>query len=246
MNPAKRWVFVFLGGFSPRNPAQDPEEQENREARGPGGSVRRWNAAGLNAARKRFWPDGSSSATIGRCRSSSSSLDGAPLAGGTSMATLQDVTIQLRRLQQTGFDQMLAQQAQANGFAASFFYAIASRETNCVNELGDVQADGAHGVGIVQIDVQHPIALQARNSGSWQTNPAPLIAFGAQLLAQNIAQVQQALPALTSDQQLKVVASGYNCGVTRAIAAAKAGQDSDVHTTGGNYGADVMARKALF
>ncbi len=162
------------------------------------------------------------------------------------MATLQDITIQLRRLQQTGLDQLLSQQAQANGFAASFFYAIASRETNCVNMLGDVQPDGAHGVGIVQIDVQHAIALQARDSGSWQTNPAPLIAFGAQLLAQNIAQARQALPHLSSDDQLKVAASGYNCGVTRAIAAVKNGQDSDSRTTGKNYGADVMARKALF
>ncbi len=162
------------------------------------------------------------------------------------MATLQDVTIQLRRLQQTGFDEMLSQQAQANGFAASFFYAIASRETNCVNELGDVQSDGAHGVGIVQIDIQHPLALQARNTGSWHTNPAPLIALGARLLAENIAQVRHALPNLSSDQQLKVVASGYNCGVARAIAAVKNGQDCDVHTTGANYGADVMARKALF
>jgi Transglycosylase SLT domain len=162
------------------------------------------------------------------------------------MATPHDISIQLRRLHQTGFDEMLARQAQANGFPRSFFYAIASRETNCVNELGDVQSDGAHGVGIVQVDVQYPVALQARNDGSWQTNPARLVAFGAQLLAQNLRQVQQALTSLSSEQQLKVAASGYNCGVTRAIAAVRNGQDSDAHTTGGDYGADVMARKALF
>ena len=162
------------------------------------------------------------------------------------MATLQDITIQLRRLKQTGFDRLLSQQAVANGFEPAFFFAIASRETNCVNQLGDVRSDGAHGVGIVQIDIQHPIARQARDSGSWRNNPAPLVAFGAQLLAQNICHAQQALPALRGDQQLKVAAGGYNCGVTRAIAAVKSGQDSDVHTTGANYGVDVMARKALF
>lgn len=162
------------------------------------------------------------------------------------MATLQDIVIQLRRLKQTGFDQLLSQQAAAHGFEPSFFFAIASRETNCVNELGDVRPDGAHGVGIVQIDVQYPLARQARDSGTWQHSPATLVAFGAQLLADNIRQAQQALPSHSSEQQLKVAAAGYNCGMTRAIAAAKNGQDSDAHTTGANYGADVMARKVLF
>jgi hypothetical protein len=162
------------------------------------------------------------------------------------MATLQDVLVQLRRLRQTGFDELLSQQAAANGFEPSFFFAVASRETNCVNELGDVQADGAHGVGVVQVDIQHAVARQARDSGSWQRKPEELVAFGAKLLAQNIRQAQESLPGLSHEQQLKIAASGYNCGVGRAIAAVKAGQDCDVHTTGANYGADVMARMALF
>jgi len=162
------------------------------------------------------------------------------------MATLEDIAGQLRRLQQTGFDKMLSHQALASGFPASFFFAVASRETNCVHELGDVQADGAHGVGIVQVDIQHPIALRARDDGSWRTNPAPLIALGAQLLAQNIQQVREACPTLSDDEQLRVAASGYNCGVARAIAAVKNGHDCDAHTTGGDYGSDVMARKAMF
>jgi len=162
------------------------------------------------------------------------------------MATLQDIVGHLGRLRQTGLDKMLSQQAEASGFPPSFFFAIASRETNCVQELGDVQADGAHGVGIVQVDIQHAIALRARDDGSWRTNPAPLIALGAQLLAQNIQQVREAFPSLSADEQLKIAASGYNCGLTRAIAAVKNGKGSDVHTTGGDYGADVIARKAMF
>lgn len=161
------------------------------------------------------------------------------------MSTQQDIVIQLNRLRQSGFYTLLSQQAEANNFAPSFFFAIASRETNCVNELGDMQADGAHGIGIVQIDVQHPIARQARDSGSWQTNPAPLVTFGAQLLAQNIRQAQQTFPTLTAEQQLKIAAGGYNCGMGNAIAGQHNG-DSDQRTTGRNYGADVMRRKALF
>jgi hypothetical protein len=125
--------------------------------------------------------------------------------------------IQLDRLKATGFADMLAQSAQANNLPKTFFYAIASRETNCKNILGDVQADGAHGVGIVQIDIQHPIAKLARDSGSWSTTPAPLVEFGAKLLAVDIDQVKHNLPNLQGNDILKVAASGYNCGITRAI-----------------------------
>ena len=44
---------------------------------------------------------------------------------------------------------------------------------------------------------------------------------------------------------MKVAASGYNCGMTNAIAGAQHG-DSDKHTTGKNYGRDVMTRMAIF
>jgi hypothetical protein len=159
--------------------------------------------------------------------------------------TKQQIAAQLQLLRQTGFDLKLASQAGANGFPAEFFFAIASRETNCVNKLGDVLADGAHGVGIVQIDIQHPIARQARDSGSWATNPDPLIAFGAQILASNIHQAASVFPALSPDQHLKIAASGYNTGMGHAIPDQRAG-DSDKRTAHFSYGADVMARMAIF
>jgi hypothetical protein len=159
--------------------------------------------------------------------------------------TKDQIAAQLQLLRTTGFDLKLASQAGANGFAPEFFFAIASRETNCVNKLGDVQADGAHGVGIVQIDIQHPIALQARNDGSWATNPDPLIAFGAQMLASNIHQATSVFPGLTPNQYLKIAASGYNSGMGNAIAGQRGG-DSDQPTAHANYGADVMARMAIF
>jgi len=161
------------------------------------------------------------------------------------MPTKAELQAQRQRLRETGLDVRLAQQAEAHGFAPAFFFAIASRETNCVNELGDWQNGEAHGVGIVQIDIQHALARQARDDGSWRTNPDPLLAFGAQLLADNIRRAQQAFPAFSSEQQLRVAASGYNCGMGAAIAGARNG-DSDQHTTGHNYGADVMARLAVF
>lgn len=155
--------------------------------------------------------------------------------------TQKELLDQLHRLQNTGFGAKLGQQATAHGFPIPFFFAIASRETNCKNILGDHD----HGVGIIQIDIQHAIARQARDNGTWKTNPDPLIAFGAQMLADNIKRAQHTFPHFTSQQHLKIAASGYNCGMGNAINGAQNG-DSDIHTAGHNYGRDVMARMAIF
>ena len=64
-------------------------------------------------------------------------------------------------------------------------------------------------------------------------------------MANNIAQARHAFPNLQEQQLLKIAASAYNCGITRAITGAKHG-DSDKATTGQNYGRDVMARMAMF
>jgi hypothetical protein len=161
--------------------------------------------------------------------------------------TPAQIQVQLDRLKASGFDEMLAQAAEANGLTNAYLFAIASRETNCKNMLGDNQSDGPHGVGIIQIDIQHPIARAARDTGSWRTNPQPLIDFGAKLLSADILQVTHNLPDRGPDDVLKIAASGYNCGISRAIRAAgfSAG-DSDVFTTGKDYGKDVMARMAIF
>lgn len=153
---------------------------------------------------------------------------------------------QLTRLHNSGFDLLLTQFAAANALPTAFVFAIASRETNCTNELGDIQNGQAHGIGIIQIDVQHPIAQQARDSGTWQTNPGPLINFGTSLLATDVIQVQHVLPNLTDPNDvLRVVAAGYNCGIGRAIQAANQG-DPDKFTTGGDYGQDVINRMLIF
>jgi hypothetical protein len=156
-----------------------------------------------------------------------------------------ELQIELQRLRASGLDGKLTEQAEAHGLPPALLFAIASRETNCVNRLGDWQNGEAHGVGIVQIDIQHAAARQARDDGSWRTNPQPLIALGAQLLADNLRQARQAFPGAGADQHFKIAASGYNCGMGAAIAGARKG-DSDQCTTGHDYGADVMARMKGF
>ena len=103
----------------------------------------------------------------------------------------------------------------------------------------------AHGVGIVQIDIQHKVARDARDSVGWKTDPEPLIAFGGKLLADNIARARAAFGNLGETQSLKIAASGYNCGLGSAINGARHG-DSDKFTTHGDYGRDVMTRMAMF
>src|SRR5262252_2421269 len=103
------------------------------------------------------------------------------------MATKKDILLQLHSLRHTGFDAKLENSASRNHLPATLLFAIASRETNCTNELGDYRDGAAHGVGIIQIDIQHDIALRARDDGTWKTNPDPLIDFGAEMLAQNLS-----------------------------------------------------------
>jgi len=74
-----------------------------------------------------------------------------------------------------------------------------------------------------------------------------LIEFGAKLLSDEIVQVKDSLPDLGDSDILMVAASGYNCGIARAIqAAGSASGDSDIHTTGKDYGKDVIARMVIF
>src|SRR5579864_7434689 len=102
------------------------------------------------------------------------------------MPTKAELQAQLQRLRASGLHDKLAKSAEAHGIEPAFLLAIASRETNCVNELGDLQNGEAHGVGILQVDIQHEAARQAREDGSWRTAPDSLIDFATQLLADNL------------------------------------------------------------
>lgn len=122
------------------------------------------------------------------------------------MPTKMELLNQLHSLHHTGFASKLEQHATSHHFPTQLFFAIASRETNCLNILGDPQNGEFHGVGIIQIDIQHPIARLARDSGTWKTNPDPLIEFGAQLLETNIKLAILKFPNYNIQQHLKIAA----------------------------------------
>src|ERR1022692_1634812 len=151
--------------------------------------------------------------------------------------TQQQLASQLADVRANGLFADLAAAAQANSLPLSWVLAIGSRETNLRAIRGDFQKGQYHGIGILQIDIQHGIAEEASADGTWATDPQPLIDYGVKLLASNLAEVKTSLPLRDMDDQMKIASAGYNCGITRALAAAMDG-DCDVRTTGHDYGSD--------
>jgi hypothetical protein len=153
---------------------------------------------------------------------------------------------QLTTIRHNRFYGMLEKAALEHRLPVPLWLGIASRETNCTNILGDFQHGEYHGVGIVQIDIQHPIARQMRDDGTWKTHPERLIDYGAQELREGISKAHVAFPDFTPLQWCKIAASGYNQGIDGAIADSRHHGDSDFTTTGKNYGADVLRRAKVF
>ena len=162
--------------------------------------------------------------------------------------TREQLAAQLQHMKDMGMDRMLADGASTYSLPVAFVMAIASRETNCRNILGDFQDHVAHGVGILQIDVQWPLAKRMRDDGTWQTDPQPLINMGCEILRNNLHDAQQDFSNQSLMQQLQSAADGYNAGMGREIAHEKSdgGVPDDSITTGHNYGSDVIARMAIF
>jgi hypothetical protein len=119
-----------------------------------------------------------------------------------SVATEAQIAVQLRILDESGFFDKLTRWAATYGLPPMFVFAIASRETNCLNMLGDYQpaaADGLgrqqpHGVGIMQVDIQHQIAREMLADGTWRTQPDRLIAVACNFLADDLATVKEQVP----------------------------------------------------
>ena len=155
--------------------------------------------------------------------------------------TLEEMKAQLDRANATGIAQTITAYAAKHGLDPAYALAIGSRETDLVNSIGD----GGHGIGVMQVDTRfYGQAKKAKADGSWETNPEVLINLGCQILAENIAWAKEVWPSYTYSQWLKIAASAYNAGQGGAHAGVNVG-DCDYHTTGGDYGKDVMARGEL-
>jgi hypothetical protein len=153
---------------------------------------------------------------------------------------------ELQKARDRNWFAMFERAANAHNLPLAYILAIASRETNMRNMLGD----GGNGVGLMQIDIRyHAIARQAKQAGSWQNDPEPLIDYGASLLRGNYDWARTTWPDFGSAANgrgwYKIAASAYNAGRGGARRGVLQG-DSDRYTTGRNYGRDVLARQLSF
>jgi hypothetical protein len=122
------------------------------------------------------------------------------------------------------------------GLPRFLLFAVASRETNMRNILGD----GGHGVGIFQ-----------RDDRAWRNMPTPAgplssDAGKAWYLAHPRQQAEDAADLLLANRRTlrnwNAAFAAYNAGVGAVNRAVSNGRRPDSVTTGGDYGADVQAR----
>lgn len=154
--------------------------------------------------------------------------------------TPEEAQRELHRAKANGLYDLLHASAAAHGLDFALVLAVASRETNLVNELGD----GQHGVGPMQLDVRSwPLAKRMRDDGTWRTHPGPLIDQCCALLAANIRWAQGYVQA--PDDAARMAAAAYNAGRSNALKGHQQG-DCDRFTTGMDYGSDVLKRRDVF
>lgn len=116
--------------------------------------------------------------------------------------------------------------------------AIASRESGC----RDVVGDRGHGRGVFQIDDRYHREWLASH-GADAPGALPPVAEAAGYAARLVAGAIDFARAhdVAAPDVLKFALSAYNAGTTGALAGYRLG-DSDLRTTGGDYGADVIER----
>ena len=145
-----------------------------------------------------------------------------------------------------------AQAAKDYDLPEALLMAIASRETNMRNIVGD----GGHGYGLMQIDIRS--FPEWVSSGAWHY-AAQVIEKGAQVLDQKLTQIRAGVgkslhiggtsfighPFSSQEDELRCATAAYNAGLW-PFYCHSTGKPIDSMTTGHNYSTDVWQRRALF
>jgi hypothetical protein len=146
----------------------------------------------------------------------------------------------------------LVHQGPPDGVGTALILAMASRETNIANIVGD----GGHGRGWLQIDDRfHATWLKAHagcKDGTWNAKFASALPPGRvptltastlkaiELLHSNVAfAVSRQVPP---SQRMRFAVAAYNAGAGGAISGF-AGGNVDANTAHGDYSADVLSRR---
>lgn len=152
------------------------------------------------------------------------------------------LTAELRSAEASGLAEICARAERAAGLPECLLLAIASRETGC----RDVVGDHGHGRGYFQIDDRYHRGWLARHGASapgLTPPPVEAAAYAAVIVESNLAYGR--LHGVRAAQLTRFALSAYNAGPLGALRGYRAG-DSDLETTGHDYGADVLARVAAF
>lgn len=148
-------------------------------------------------------------------------------------------TVDFNRAKKAGYIRMLVVAANKYGVPPELAVALASRETNIKNILGDKK----RGIGVVQVDRRyHSLAAKMYADGSWQTKPEALIDYGIKYYAGLLSWASKKYPQYN---HRKIGTSAYNAGEGGAEHGVAAG-DSDAFTTAPPYAKDVLDRAELF
>lgn len=125
--------------------------------------------------------------------------------------------------------------AKSAGVRPAVLMAIAMRETNGTNIMGD----GGHGHGMMQID-DRSFPEWTRQ---WKASGMPVddnIRKGAAVLASKRAYVESKRPDLPAGDLEYASIAAYNTGEGNVVKSIAAGRSPDATTTGGDYAAEVL------
>jgi soluble lytic murein transglycosylase-like protein len=179
-------------------------------------------------------PSGPTPASIGAEQIITSEVLGQAEAATPSRAILEQ---QLKRARDNGWIPFFAEAAQAFNFPVALLIAIASRETNIKNIIGD----GGHGHGIMQIDDR---SFPDFTSSPSAKDPRQNILKGGEVL--NGKRKFLSTKGVSGDILMRGSVAAYNGGEGRVLKAIRNGRDVDSVTTQQNYSADVLARSQIF
>jgi len=169
--------------------------------------------------------------------------------------TEQQLAQQLKNIGPRRIDMVtdLAHEGENDGIGPALIFAIASRESNMRNIVGD----GGHGRGWLQIDdrFHHEFLASHRGCESGSFTPTRPSAAPRGLVPSLTASTIKAIELLRANmraarsegvpesQVLRFAVAAYNAGAGGATQGFRAG-NIDGRTTGRDYSKDVLARKA--
>ncbi len=175
---------------------------------------------------------------------------------GQSNLTAAQAKNQLNRAESNDWIKDFKEAAKQYKVAVDVLLAIASRETNMRNIIGD----GGRGAGLMQIDIGTDPTF--KTSGAWKDASAS-IQKGAEIFREKIDQIvalagkevtlkdragtayKFTVPKLEGDDLIQAAIASYNSGLWSVYQASK-GRSMDRGTTGGDYSTDVLGRAEQF